>query len=67
MRILGTVERDRVTQTIMQVKSAPFSPSARRIVGRTLPKNQELELMMIYRDSSEERRKKKKEEDEKNN
>lgn len=62
MRIKGTVERDRVTSTIMQVKSAPFSPHARRIVTKTLPYGFQNDIEEIYKDSSEERRKKKEEE-----
>lgn len=51
--------------TITHVKSAPFSPSARRLIEKTLPANAGKELQELYRDSSEERRKKK--EEEKNN
>eukprot|EP00347_Sterkiella_histriomuscorum_P022800 403337111 len=64
MRIKKNCERDKIISTITLVKAAPFSPTSRRLIERTLPQSAGQELMDIYRDSSEERRKKK--EDEKN-
>ena len=58
------MERERIAMTIQQVKSAPFSPDARKKVGQFGWGNPK-EIDDIYRDSSEERRKKK--EEEKNN
>ena len=67
LRIKKNVERDKIISTIIQVKAAPFSPTAKRLIERTLPQSAGAELMEIYRDSSEERRKKQKVDDEKNN
>jgi hypothetical protein len=47
------------------VKAAPFSPTAKRLIERTLPPSAGKDLQLLYRDSSEERKKKK--EEEKNN
>ena len=54
------IERDKITTAIVQVKAAPFSPNAKRIVLRTLPsKSGKGVLDELYRDSSEEKKKKK--------
>lgn len=57
MRMKRTIERDRVVSTIQMVRSAPFSPTARKLVERTLPQAASGEINDIYKDSSEERRK----------
>ena len=65
MRIRKTIERDRIAQTITLVKAAPFSPSSRKLIEKTLPQTAQKDIQDLFRDSSEERRKKK--EEEKNN
>ena len=54
------IERDKITTAIVQVKAAPFSPNAKRIVLRTLPSRSGKGVLdELYRDSSEEKKKKK--------
>ena len=65
MRIRKTKEKDRVVQTLLRVKSAPFSLHAKKLVGKTLPSTAAKEIDAIYRDSSEEKKKKKAEEQQK--
>ncbi|CDW83627.1 UNKNOWN [Stylonychia lemnae] len=55
----------KIVSTIVQVKAAPFSPTAKRLIERTLPPSAGKDLLEIYRDSSEERKKKK--DEDKNN
>ena len=62
MRIRKTIERDKIVNTMLQVKAAPFSPTSRKLIEKTLPVAQGNDLKEIYRDSSEERKKKKHEE-----
>ena len=50
-------------RTLNSVKSAPFSPKAKKRVQQVLPSIPTKELDDIYKDSSEERRKKKAEEE----
>ena len=62
MRKRKTIERDKIKSTITQLKAAPFSPTAKKMVQKVLPSKDGNEIENIYRDSSEERRKKKEEE-----
>lgn len=55
-----TIERDKVASTIQLVRSAPFSPTSRKLVEKALPSQANREIEEIYRDSSEERKRRKK-------